>query len=255
MLVGDGSYAAVVLVQRCQRLKRPVKLVSRLRLDAVLHDLPGPQLPSKRGPKPKKGARQPSLAERLTDPDTVWQTLTLPWYGGKQKSIEFSTDISLWYRRGKDPVPLRWVLLRCPDESFKPGALFCSDPKVTASQIILSFITRWNIEVTFEEVRAFLGFETQRQWSDRAIERTTPGLFGLFSLVVLMAQALHPKTLPARRAAWYPKAEPTFSDALAAVRRDLLRGMNYRTSPRHPDMLLIPRSGLLSLLHTACYST
>jgi len=197
-LMGDGSYAAVILVQRCQRLKRPVKLVSRLRLDACLHEFPGPQPKGKRGPKPKKGARLPNLTARLTDPKTPWQRLKVLWYGGEEKEIEIVTNVCLWYRRGLAPVPIRWVLLRCPQDSFKPEALFCSDPQVPAAQIIAWFIARWNIEVTFEELRAHLGFETQRQWSDKAIERTTPCLFGLFSLVVLMAKILHPETLPVR---------------------------------------------------------
>jgi len=255
ILVGDGTYAAVPLVQRCQRLKRPVKLVSRLRLDARLFDPPGPQPKSKRGPKPKKGQRQPTLAARLTDPDTKWQELTVTWYGGVEKTLEFVTGTALWHRKGLDPVALRWVLVRCPEGSFEPEAYFCSDPTVRAEQTLKWFIGRWNIEVTLEEVRAHLGFETQRQWSDRAIERTTPCLFGLFSLVVLMAKVLHAEKLPVRQAAWYPKAEATFSDALAAVRRDLWGARNYRTSPENDDMLLIPRQTWFSLLDLVCYST
>lgn len=254
-LVGDGSYAAVSLILRCQRLKRPVKLVSRLRLDACLHDFPSAQPKGKRGPKPKKGARLPNLAARLADPKTQWQKLKVFWYGGEEKEIEIVTDVCLWYRRGLAPVPIRWVLLRCPEGSFKPQAFFCSDPQVPATQIIAWFIARWNIEVTFEELRAHLGFETQRQWSDKAIERTTPCLFGLFSLIVLMAKVLHPQTLPIRQASWYLKKEPTFIDALAAVRCDLWRSVKYSTSAQEADMFLIPHAALSSLLEAACYST
>jgi hypothetical protein len=255
VLVGDGSYAAVVLVQRCQRLKRPVKLISRLRLDATLHGFPGPQPKGKPGPKPKKGARQPSLAARLVDAKTRWRTMQMAWYGSDEKEIEFVTGVSLWYRRGFDPVPLRWVLVRCPQGSFKARAFFCSDTHVSARQILTQFIARWNIEVTFEELRAHLGFETQRQWSDKAIERTTPCLFGVFSLIVLMAKLLHPDTLPVRQASWYPKQEAAFSDILAAVRKDLWRPLNYSMSFQDADMFLIPRATLLSLLEVACYST
>ena len=254
-LVGDGSYAAVILVQRCQRLRRPVRLVSRLRLDACLHDFPGPQPKDKRGPKPKKGARLPNLAAVLADPKTCWQKLKVLWYGAEEKEIEMVSGVCLWYRQGLTPVPIRWVLLRCPEDSFKPQAFFCSDPQVPAAQIIAWFIARWNIEVTFEELRAHLGFETQRQWSDKAIERTAPSLFGIFSLVVLMAKVLHPEILPVRQASWYLKDEPTFIDALAAVRSDLWRSINYRTSAQEADMALIPHAALFSLLEAACYST
>jgi hypothetical protein len=254
-LVGDGAYAAVALVQRCQRLTRPVRLVSRLRLDATLHDEPASPVPHRRGPQPKKGARQASLAARLTAPTTVWEAVTISWYGGHDKVLEIVTGVSLWYHRGTDPVRLRWVLVRCPDYTFPPTAFLCSDPTVNACQILSWFISRWNIEVTFEELRAHLGFETQRQWSVRAIERTAPCLFGLFSLIVVMAQTLHPKTLPIRETSWYPKDDATFSDALAAVRGHLWGSFNSDASLSDCEMCLIPRPMLDALQQVACYST
>jgi len=129
VLVGDGAYAAVALVQRCQRLPRPVRLVSRLRWDAALYDDPTPQPPSKRGRKPQKGLRQPQLATRLHDPATIWQRVTLPWYGGEHKTLELASGVALWYHRGTPPVRLCWVLVRCPEDSIKPTALVCSDPR------------------------------------------------------------------------------------------------------------------------------
>ena len=255
VLVGDGSFAAIALIQRCQRLKKPVRLISRLRLDAVLHDNPAPRPKGKCGPHPKKGERQMSLAQRLVDPATVWKKATLPWYGGFLKKIEFASGLSLWYHRGEDPVPVRWVLVRPTDNSFKPAAFFCSDQNLAPLFILHCFVARWNIEVTFEELRAYLGFETQRQWSDRAIERTTPCLFGIFSLIVIFARILYPQGLPIRQAEWYKKDEATFSDVLAAVRRHFWDNANSRASSDCNEMLLIPRTALSSLLEVACYST
>lgn len=253
-LVGDGGYAAVVLIQRCQRLKKPVSFISRLRLDAVLHDFPSPKPKGKRGPQAKKGERQPSLAQKLLDPATIWKKVTIPWYGGFQKEIEFVSGVSLWYHRGTDPVAIRWVLVRAPDQSIKPAAFFCSDQNADPLFILKWFVSRWNIEVTFEEVRAHLGFETQRQWSDRAIERTTPCLFGVFSLIVIMAKILYPVELPIRKAEWYEKDEAAFSDVLAAVRRHLWEGPNNSYSSNSSEMILIPRAALFSLLEVACYT-
>ncbi len=254
ILVGDGGYAAVVLVQRCQRLKKPVCFISRLRLDAVLHNFPSPKPKGRRGPQPKKGERQPSLAQRLSDPATVWERVKIPWYGGYEKEIEFTSGVCLWYHRGEDPVQIGWVLVRTPDHSLKPAAFFCSDPSLAPLIILKWFVYRWNIEVTFEEMRAHLGFETQRQWSDRAIERTTPCLFGTFSLVVILAKVLYPQELPVRQAEWYEKDAASFSDVLAAVRRHLWEGANNCYSSNNDEMILIPRSALFSLLEVACYS-
>jgi hypothetical protein len=122
-------------------------------------------------------------------------------------------------------------------------------------QIIEWFVLRWNIEVTFEEVRACLGFETQRQWSRKAVGRTTPVLLGIFSLVVIMAKRLHPRRLPVQQTSWYQKEEPTFRDAIAAVRLHLWGVRNYTRSVQQPDHCLIPITLLRSLQSAVCYAT
>ncbi|WP_201391412.1 hypothetical protein [Ktedonobacter sp. SOSP1-85] len=108
--------------------------------------------------------------------------------------------------------------------------------------------------MTFEEGRAHLGIETQRQWSDRAIERSTPLLFGLFSLVTLFGRALHPDgLLPVAQAAWYRKHTATFCDVLALIRRRLWGQGTFPTSPTDPGVVLVPRSTLERLSWAVCY--
>ncbi len=252
VLLADGGYAAMSLVHDCQKLG--VTLISRLRIDACLYDFPLPSHPGKRGPKAKKGARQASLKERLVDPTTTWTSLSVPWYGGEYKHLEVSTAVSLWHRSGAEAVALRWVLLRCPEESFAPCACFAS-AELAPAELVSLFVLRWNLEVTFEELRAQLGFETQRGWADKTIERTTPCLFGIFSLVVLLAKRLHPQELPVQQVSWYDKQEATFSDALAAVRHHLWTHQKYPNSTPDAQMQLIPQPLWNSLLQAVCYST
>ena len=116
------------------------------------------------------------------------------------------------------------------------------------------FVRRWAVEVTFAEVRRHLGVETQRQWSDPAIERTTPALLGLFSLVALWAhETAAGHALVPRVAVWYPKHEPTFSDALATVRRQLWSDLIIETSPPLPEREKIPDDVLYRLIEAACF--
>ena len=134
-------------------------------------------------------------------------------------------------------VPIRWVLIRDPLGKFDPQGLLCTDPAQDPIQVLRWFVQRWQVEVTFREVRDHLGVETQRQLSDKAIARTTPCLLGLFSLVTLLAAQLTPH---ARRAtatsAWYHKQRPTFSDTLAVVRREIWREQGFVTSSRAAHM-------------------
>jgi DDE superfamily endonuclease len=241
--VADSTYAALALLAACARLPNPVVVITRLRLDAALYDPVPDRPPGTVGRPRQKGARQPTLAERLQDPQTPWQALTVRWYGGADRTIEVATATAVWYHGGLPPVALRWVLVRDPAGEFDPQALLCTDPTVSAPQIVEWFVLRWQLEVTFHEARAHLGMETQRQWSARAIERTTPALLGLVSLVTLVAHELLPgHALPVRQAAWYTKPLPTFVDTLALVRRELWAVPVFSLSPQPTDVIEIPRS-------------
>jgi hypothetical protein len=235
IVTGDGAYAAVELVRDSQKTPEPITLVARMRMDSRIFDQPGEQPKSKRGPKPKMGKRQDNFSKKLEDNTLGWQKVVVEWYGGVKKTVEILTDAAMWQTPGADPVMLRYVLVRCKeDEKFEPAVFLCTAIRVDALQVLRWAVLRWNIEVLFEEMRACLGFETQRHWSNRAVERVTPCLFGLFSIVVCMAKQLHPVSLPLRRSAWYKKEEATFSDVLAAVRAHLWQSIAPRPSSFYP---------------------
>lgn len=231
VLVGDATYAALELLHACQTLPQPVTLISRLRLDAALYT-PAPQQ-RKRGRPRLKGKRLPTLAQRLHNPRTKWHQVRLDWYGQPKRRIDFATGTAVWYHSGKPPVRLRWVLIRDPEGAFQPQALLCTDEGLNGLEILRLFMRRWSMEVTFQEVRAHLGMDGQRQWNERAIARTTPCLLGLFSLVTLAAHRIQANRKSARQllwTAWYKKDHPSFSDALAWVRHRLWREEDFWTS-------------------------
>ena len=233
VFLGDGGYAAVKFMQTCIRVN--ATLICRFRLDAALYDWPLIQPKGKRGRKPKRGKRQQTLQQIASDPDTRWTTEMVYWYGGTSKKIDYMSGKSLWCKQGCAPVLIRWVLVRIP-ETGRIEAICSTDLELAPSAIIGMFVMRWNIEVLFEEVRRHLGVETQRQWSDLAIERTTPCLFALFSIATLYGLRLwNTKKLRAEGAAWYEKDHLTFSDVLAAVRRGILENRNYVESGSEAD--------------------
>lgn len=255
VVVLDSTYAVLELLAQGPRLDPAVILVTRLRLDAALYDPAPPRGPHTKGAPRKKGARQPTLAQRVDDPTTLWARVTLRWYGGVQQTVELASGTAVWYHPGKPVVPLRWVLIRAPQGEFTTQALLCTEQATSPQQIVEWFVLRWQVEVTYEEARAHLGVETQRQWSPTAIQRTTPALLGLFSLVTLLAhQLLHGRDLPARHAAWYAKPLPTFADTLALVRRHLWPVTISYLSPAHPDMVEIPRALFDRLTDTLAFA-
>jgi hypothetical protein len=245
--VVDGGFAAVSLALAC--VKHHVTMVSRLRWDAALYHEPEPQPPGKRGPKPTKGKRQRSLQGWAERSDTPWEAVEVEWYGGQLKTLWVFSRTALWYTPKLPPVAIRFVIVCDPAGKLRMEAFFCTDLQATPVQILPWVVMRWSVEVTFEEGRAHLGLETQRQWSDQAIARTTPVLLALFSIVTLLALRLSQGgPIPVEVTAWYHKPEPTFVDCLALVRRHLWRAQYLVNSAADPQYVQFPRKAFELLL-------
>ena len=256
VFVGDNGYAILDLLHCCQSLRQPVTLIARLRLDAALYAPAPPREPGQNGRPPLKGPRRPSLKSLLDQDHVPWTLAAVAWYDGTSRMVELASQTAVWYRSGKPAVTIRWVLIRDPQSAFDPQALLCTDPSADPAQILEWFVLRWQLEVTFQEVRTHLGMETQRQWSDLAIARTTPILLGLFSWITLAAHALqkhHPITQ--RTAAWYDKSSPTFVDAIALARRHLwLASEGSSLSAAAPDVQELPASLYHRMVDSLAYA-
>jgi hypothetical protein len=254
--VADSTYASLKLLFRCRSLSRPVTFITRLRLDAALYEPAPPRRPGQIGRPRLKGERLPNLSVVAEDRATVWKpTKVAKWYGSRDRMVELASNTAVWYSTGLFAVPVRWVLIRDPHGEFKTQALLCTNLKADPQKIVCWFVMRWQLEVTFQEVRRHLGFETQRQWSDLAILRTTPALLGLFSLVTLFAHRRMRQAAGAfRRAAWYHKSHPTFADALALVRKDLWAQQPFCGSPADTETVKVPKAFMERLTDALCYA-
>jgi DDE superfamily endonuclease len=256
VVVADNSFAVLELLALAASLPEPITMIVRFRLDAALYEPAPPPQPGRKGRPRKKGKRLPTLETIAADPHTLWQKVTIPnWYGQRNREVEIVSDTAVWYHSGKPAVPIRWVLIRDPQGEFKTQALLSTQLSLDPRQILIWFVRRWRMEVTYHEVRTHLGVETQRQWSDAAIARTTPILLGLFSLVTLLAhQSTRQQQLPIRQTAWYHKDTPTFSDALALVRRQIWQSQHFSIFTPLGDIQKIPIAEIQPWLDALCYS-
>jgi hypothetical protein len=243
VVVADSSFAVIDLLWQLRQLKNPICMITRFRLDAALYE-PAQLAPGKIGRPRKKGQRLPTLETIAEDKHTRWKRLIVQeWYGEKKRSIEITSRTAVWFHSGQPPLPIRWVMVRDPKKIFKTQALLCTDVNIAAGQIIQWFVRRWQVEVTFHEVRTHLGVETQRQWADLSILRITPALLSLFSVVTLLAHVhARKQKLPIHQAAWYIKKLPTFSDALSIVKETLYTHRCFHTSQFHNKVRKVPRA-------------
>lgn len=257
VIVADSSFAVILWLFQLSQLPGQICLIVRFRLDAALYEpAPKQRRPGQRGRTPKKGKRLPTLEQVAQNSKTKWKRVLIPdWYGHGRRTVEIVSNTAVWYHNGQPPLPIRWVLIRDPKGKFKTQALLCTDLSVARVQIIKWFVWRWQLEVTLHEVREHLGVETQRQWSDMAILRTTPVLLALFSLVTLLAhQHAQRRKLPIRQMAWYHKTQPTFSDALALVRRQIWQHECFRMAGHAWDGGKLTAPMQNRLLSALCYT-
>ena len=167
VVVADSSFAALELLFSLSQMKLPVHIVTRLRLDAALYQPPPPRQPKQMGRPRKVGKRLPTLKALIENPYTPWQTLVVKdWYGHGDYTLQIASHTAVWYHTGLPVLPIRWVLIKDPKGKFEPQALLCTNLSAQPMQILQWFRQRWQVEVTFEEVRTHLGVETQRQWSN-----------------------------------------------------------------------------------------
>jgi hypothetical protein len=242
VLVADSPYAALELLAAMRPM---ATVVTRLRLDAQLFGSAPPRRPHQKGRPRLVGHRLPTLEQRSTATSTAWASLRLSqWSGRQERAVEVVSDTAVWYHTGLPPVPIRWLLIRDPEDRFPTQALLCTDLSASPQQILAWFVQRWQLEVTFHAMRAHLGMETQRwnpsgsghPWPSPA--RRRPPL-GLFSLVILLAHpAMATQTIRPPPSAWYAKCAkplPTVADALALVCRRLWAALLFPPSVANDD--------------------
>ena len=256
VVVADSGSAASALLACGARWAAPSTVITRLRLDAALYAPAPPRPPGHLGRPRVQGTRRPTLVARLATPAPGWTAGTgADWYGEGARTVAVASATAVWPHPGLPPVPLRWVLLRDPQGQFATQALPCTDRTAEPAQVLAWFVLRWRVEVPVEEVRRHLGVEPQRQWSALAILRTTPALRGLCSLVTLRARPrMGPTADLVRQAAWDHQPLPTFSDALALVRRERWSQAAYCMSAREPAVVEVPRAFVERLPDALCYA-
>jgi len=245
ILVGDGGFASGKLAWAC--LKHKICLVTRLKMNARLYDFP-PEHSGKRGRRRTKGVKLTGFKQMLDMADLGWKEAEIHAYG-KKKVIKYISNTSLWGVDGFPPVPIRWVLVVDPTGELDPLPLMSTDVTLSAEKIVELYAQRWNHEVTFEEVREHMGVETQRQWSDKAIARTTPILMGLYTMVCLITNRLNEEQpIEVAQTAWYEKKDATFSDLLITVRKVLWKD-NLIFRKLLPESFLENNQGLDAIAH------
>lgn len=217
VFVGDAGYGTHEVARFAHRHRARLSLVSKFHPDANLYDRPPayqgkgrPRVKGRRRAKPKAAVARTRQRQRLQ----------VGWYGGGTRRVEVVSGTGHWYKAGWGLVPVRWVFVHDRDGTHRDEYFFSTDPELKPQVLIGYYTARWNIETTFQELRAYLGLETTRGWCARTVLRAAPCLFGLYTVVALLYEQLPSEAQGAGGVDYEgKKAEVTFSDAISAVRR------------------------------------
>lgn len=219
IFVGDAGYGTHEVARFAHRHRLGLTLVSKLHTEANLFKAPPPY--SGQGRPRVKGAALPKPSQAAAAARRL-RRREVAWYGGGTRRVGLLSRTGHWYKSGAGLVPIRWVFVRDREGTHRDEFFFSTDPSLEATAIVTLYTARWNLETTFQEMRALLGLETTRGWCRQTVLRMAPCLFGLYTVVALLYHAL-PATKRDGRVEWPGKEGVTFSDALMAVRRWLWR--------------------------------
>jgi hypothetical protein len=239
ILSGDGGYASLDLAAFCHEAPW-LDLVSRLRKDAQLYELPPAKKVKSKGRPALKGKRLASPQAETKRKRTPWLQTTVAWYGGQTKHIHYRFRQALLYQPGRGTVLIAYVVVFDPQKQTVE-AFYTTDLSLSAPEIIRLFVARWSIEVTFEEAKKYLALESTRNRSQAAVTRSFPLLLGLFSFIAFWYFKERSKNHPQpQQQSWYPKAHPTFQDAFFAIRQELWSQSIFSKSRKRQNMTELP---------------
>jgi hypothetical protein len=240
-VIADGGFASVSFVAFCSH--EGIKLSGKTKVNTILYNDPPRVQHKRRGRKKIKGARKKSLKLTAQDPKTFFKEFEVRWYDGQMKKVQVLNQEGLWYKPGKGLVRIRLILVRDPQGTRQDECLYSTDLHAAEKEIIETVVLRWNIEVTFEELREYLDLESMKNWTEPSVKKQTLFVFSLYSLTAAwFSQFLEKETPAPRSESWYVKDHYTFSDALYFLRREILNEFIFSTSTLRQHAYLIPRN-------------
>jgi hypothetical protein len=157
LLVADASYGTHAVARFCRRHQQRLTLISKFHPKANLFAPP----PRYRGlGRPRVKGRRVCKPQEAVEKTKQRQRLTVGWYGGGRRRVEIVTGSGHWYKSGHGLVPVRWVFVHDKSGTHRDEYFFSTDPSLPPAALITQYTARWNIETTFEELRAYLGLES-----------------------------------------------------------------------------------------------
>jgi hypothetical protein len=244
---GDQGYAKHQLARLGVQYKGRIAIISRFYPNANLYLPPPLRVPGAGRPR-RKGAKLPS-PEKIVAGRKRRQTLRVSWYGGGRREIGVISGAGHWYKSGGGLVAVKWVNVEDRTGTHRAEYFFTTDPSMTPKDVVEIYTSRWSLEVTFEEMRSYLGLETTRGWIKNTILRTAPFLFGLYSLTVLIYERLPKVWQEEFWINWQGKENVCFSDVVTSVRCYLWQEWVFANLPGYAGVAKLPRKLRLSLLH------
>lgn len=214
-VVADGFYATLA-----GKDLGAATIISRIRRDANLYDLPPKRRKKQRG-RPRKRGKKLAKLEKMAAHIQNWQTVTFRQRGKTVKRLVY-TRVVLWYAVSRKPILL--VISRDPKGKEQDDFFFTTDVTMDPSEVLACYADRWAIEDTFKNTKQLLGGQQPQTYKAKGPERAAGLSLWLYSMVWLWYLKQKAKQRYFVVQPWYrQKSAPSFADALSCLRRELWR--------------------------------
>lgn len=221
VLVVDNLYAKAALAQLALSEAMDTMLISRLRCNAALYELPPPKRPGQRGAPRKRGHKV--NARQLYRRRSKRRLLRAHIYG-KTVTIDAFVDV-LIPSRTLGAMPILVVIF--PQRSGKKMNIFFStDLHLDPVRLLELYAARFQIEQLFAEIKTYGGFSDCRQRGFTAIRRHAILVLLAHSLLQLLALSCQTLRSAAAEPWWAPKGMPS----VTRLRRAALQAMNISST-------------------------
>ena len=241
VFAGDNAYGSHAMARFAYRHRKRLSLVSKIVSDANLFR-PPPERKGKVNGRPRvKGESLPSPQEVVAKQTAKARKMKVRWYGGGWRNVRVVTGKGHWFKSGKGLVPILWVYVHDLDGTHRDEYFFSTDLTMSAGDLIEMYGGRWNIETTFQEMRAHLGLEKTRGWHRNTVLRMAPSLFLLYTLVVTFYDTMPSSSSHLRTRSWIGKQYVTFSDMIISVRHHLWINWVFKQQPGGEAVRKLPR--------------
>jgi hypothetical protein len=187
---GDGSYSNREFL-RC--LPDRTTYIGRVRKNIVLHH-PLPPAEGKARGRPRRYGPPAPTPEQLLKDESAPMVRVSCFAAGQLRQMPVKRLTNVYWRKAGFDLPVQVVVIKPLGYRLRAGSkllyrdpafLICTDPDLDLTQLVQSYVSRWEIECNHRDEKSLLGVDDGQVWNPNSVRRLPAFQVAGYSLLVL----------------------------------------------------------------------